>query len=151
MKLAAKIHAYKGHLIMELLTLKQTKHVYPTQGSNMGTIICGTKQRLGVSREALVLMHKAARSYVGVVDCIGDLGWWKAGKQHCFSWFGAMFRIVNVASCEAARDFQVYEDECVIIPNEVTEEMKQAIWDNKHWWKEPLRLEGEYLPAKKTA
>lgn len=146
MNLAAKIHAYKRHLVMELLTLKQTNNVYPTQGSNMGTIICGTTTRLGVSKEALTLMREVR---IGR-DCIGDINWWESGRQYCFSWFGAMFRIVNVNDSQTARDFQIYADKCVIIPNEVNREMKKAVNEGQHWWKEPFRLEGEYLPAKRT-
>lgn len=111
----------------------------------IGCVACDSKRMLGVSKEALGLM---ARIRVGR-HAIGDLSWFRANDgRRCFSWLGALYRLVHVPTCEAARHFSIHRDACTIIPNDVPAEAKAVIRavgglleDERTCWKDPAEIE----------
>lgn len=103
----------------------------------MGCVLADSKRDLQVSQEALDLMPEIDHNQ----DCIGDIDWWVCDDgSYAFSWWGPIFRIVEVYSCEAARGFKIYTDQCTIIPNKPTDEMKKACEADTDacYWRTPL-------------
>jgi hypothetical protein len=69
-----------------------------------------------ISEEALKLLEKVKRGR----DSIGDLDWWECddGKK-AFGWLGGFCRIINPDDVEGSRNYKIFKDDCVIIPNDV--------------------------------
>jgi len=83
--LKVSVVAYKNKIvIVPRIPEKDTgKGWYPTggrTGDNLGCVLCDSKKTLGISQEALDLMHRVKRNH----DDIGDLGWWRCddGNSH---------------------------------------------------------------------
>jgi hypothetical protein len=81
-----------------------------------------TKETLGVSEEALVLLKTIKRGR----DSIGDVDWWAVDDgSSAFGWFGPMCRLIEPAEAETSRQFKI--GEYVSIPNDVPEGARAAI------------------------
>lgn len=109
---------------------------------NLGSVLVDSKQKLACSREALDLMRTVRRNR----EAVGDLGWWRCDDgKFAFSWFGALYRIIDPSDCEGDRGFHVHEEQCTIVPNEIPESMREeirvAVSERRDFWREPFRLE----------
>lgn len=131
----ARVVAHEEFIITEVLDLKHPL-VVPTSEHRVGTVILDTEY-IGFSEEALALLEKVPPSN----DDIGDVDWFKikAGTEpkHAFAWLGPINRIFSAVGVEGSRNYHVRREACIIIPNEVTEEMLEAIKNNKGAWKDP--------------
>lgn len=153
----AKILAYKGRIICWPMQTRNVGGFVATGGKmphwNIGCTILDSR-RLEVSEQAMKLMDKVR---IGT-DAIGDLDWFachtaSANPKKAFGWFGGLFRVIDPAKCVTARDFQIYRDDCVIIPNEIPKEVaveinkafknaemkKSAIWRLPYAWEPKTR------------
>lgn len=113
---------------------------WPTGGSRLGCVLGDTKSNLGVSQEALDLMRQVENGR----DAIGDLDWWWCNDEtYAFAWWGPIFRIVDPAASQGARNFKIHPEQCTIIPNEVPEKARQVIDANPEAaiWDEPRSIE----------
>jgi len=142
--LKVRVIAYQGKIV--LMPIDPEKGVnedwWPTSDTRGGCVIGDSKKQLGVSEEALELMEQVKRNH----DDVGDLGWWKCTDgKYAFSWWGAIYRVINVDGSEASRDFRVHRSQCTIISNDVPQEVKLAFEDekkiSKHRWRDPILLE----------
>jgi hypothetical protein len=118
---------------------------WPTGGSRMGCVLGDTKNKLGVSKEALELMKLVP---VGR-DAVGDIDWWKCDDgTYAFGWWGPIFRIIEPEVCQAAKKFLMnvapehYAGQYIEIPNELPQEIKDKV-DNSNGvcWDEPVAIE----------
>jgi hypothetical protein len=136
-ELKVRVVAYEGKLVF--IPNEPEKGIgdswWPVdQKGKLGSVL-GSSKRLGVSQEALALMRTIKLNR----DAIGDIDWWKCDDgEKAFSWFGVLYRVMDPADSEAARGFQVYESECVIIPNEVPPEAVEAVKAGAPFWREPF-------------
>jgi hypothetical protein len=124
---------------------KKTRDFYPTNNrGNLGCVLINSKKQLQVSEEALKLMEKIQLNG----GSLGDISWWKCEDKTCaFSWFGAIFRIMDYKDCEGDRDFRIHRDHCTIIPNDLTKEMKLAVRIKKKMrleWRKGLITDRQY-------
>ncbi len=116
---------------------------YPTGDTRLGCVIGDTKINLGVSEEALALMKTIKRGH----DAIGDIDWWGCDDEtYAFSWWGPIYRIINPATAEAPRNYNITDKhlaQCTIIPNEVPDLAKQVIDSEAQAfvWNKPIRIE----------
>lgn len=132
-----KVLAHKGKIVTFPSNHEKSKVFFPTGGTNLGCVVLDSKKHLHASKEALDLMNKIKTNN----DCIGDLGWWKCNDdKYAFSWFGAIYRIIDPKNCEAARDFKVFQNECTIIPNDVPKEIIDGFKAKNRMmlWKKPF-------------
>ncbi len=143
-----KVVAYKNHLVM--IPQEPEKGIgkgwYPTGSEDrLGCVLTDSKKNLGISKQALQIMQQVKRNQ----DAVGDLGWWRCDNgKYAFSWWGALYRIIDLKA-EGARDFQVHSDQCTVIRNTVPKAAKLAIDANlersekkKHYhWALPLQIE----------
>lgn len=95
-QLKVKVVAYKGLIVIEPIEPEKGASAkegwVPMGPERLGSVLCKTKGRLGVSREAFDLLKQIPRG----TDCIGDIGWWECGDgSHAFSWFGAIYRVID--------------------------------------------------------
>jgi len=130
-ELKVKVTAYKGLIVIEPIEPEKgasTKEGWiPIGPGRLGNVLCTTKGRLGVSREAFNLLRQIPRG----TDCIGDIGWWKCDDgTHAFSWFGTVYRVIDPVRCVGDREYKVSPallTDCETILNEVPDEAKAAI------------------------
>ncbi len=125
---------------------------YPTGGRNGNTtggsvLVYRKPTRLAISRPALDLMRRIKRNH----DDCGDLTWDKCSDSRiAFSYWGSVHRVMHVKSSEVARDFQILEDYCTIVPNKPPPEAIAFIRDHpkEHHWKEPhtITYDGPDIP-----
>ncbi len=122
--LKVRVTAYKGLLVIDTEPpFERTETFIPRGGTQIGCTLLGTKDQLGISEEALVLLQTVRKSH----DAIGDLMWWKAGDQFCFGWIGGVKSLKDPSICEGDRDYGIHPGEYVTIPNDVPEGAKTAI------------------------
>ena len=112
---------------------------YPTTDSGrMGSVILDSKKNVQISKKALALINKMAHNH----DSVGDFSWWPCTHgKYALSWWGGIFRAIHVPTAQASRDSNVYPDQCTIIPNRITKEMKDGVKKldpKKGIWKEPF-------------
>ena len=115
-------------------------------GQRFGSVVCNTKQQLGISQEALDLMMGIACGR----DAIGDVSWWWCeNNTYALSWFGGLYRVLDPTDCIADRAFRPYPEECQIIDNDIPVEFIP------HWatvrgdaasWREPFAVPAYELP-----
>jgi len=123
--LHAKIVAYKDYLVFELLATKSIKDEVVTSIDNpnvIGQVIMGTKESLGVSKEAIELIGHVKRCR----DDIGDIDWFKSkdGKEN-FAWLGGPRSIKSAANIETPTTTKI--GSYVEIPNEIPMMARTAI------------------------
>lgn len=140
-----KLLAYKNHIIVIPSSLTHEDAWIPSGNRAghffMGSVLLDTKAHLLASMEAIALLQEIR---IGD-DAIGDWDWFKDGngKCHC-GWFGAIFRIINPRTAEAARGAQVYIDHVTIVPNDVdanlAAEIDAALLSQRSYYREPLAI-----------
>jgi len=137
-----KVLSHKGKLYFIPTDHQPTSNFHPTGGNNMGCVTSDSKKFLQVSQEALDLMRKIKKNH----DAIGDISWWRcADGTYAFSWFGAIFRIVDPDDAECDRDFAIPPAEFyTLIPNDVPKEVKKGI-GSKFYWRKPFSLTVETI------
>jgi len=142
--LKVRVVAYEGQIVICPIDYDQgiNDAWWPTGGGKMGCVVGDSKQMLGVSKEAIELMHSVTLNR----DAIGDLGWWRCDDgTYAFSWFGAIFRMVDPNSSEAARDFRVHDGQYIEIENTLPDDVKaqvdEALALDLTAWREPFRIE----------
>jgi len=136
------IFAIDGKIVFCPSSHKKNKGFFPTGNDNLGCVVINSKEMVKVSKEALSLMRRIRKNR----DAIGDIGWWKCDDgKFAFSWFGAIYKVMDPKTAEGDRDFNVHEDQCTIIPNsppqEVIDGMK--IKNNYGMWRKPFSLSFE--------
>jgi hypothetical protein len=121
----AKVTAYKGILVIEAQEPEKPDPDWvPIGPGKIGCVLCNTKKNLGVSEEALALLALVKRSR----DAIGDVDWWAADDgTKVFGWLGGFCRILRPTEIEGSRDYTVFREDCIVIPNDVPEEARKAI------------------------
>jgi len=123
-----RVTAHRGLIVIEAVEPEKALDGWvPIGPGRLGSVICKTKNHLGVSDEALVLLKQVPRS----LDCIGDLDWWLCEDgSHAFAWLGATKRIFAPARMSGSRSYVVPEGHHVRIPNDVPADAQQAINDS---------------------
>ena len=138
--LKVSVVAYKGKLVVcpDKPEEGVDQNWWPTAPGKLGCVVGDTKNLLGCSKEALDLMRKVENGH----DAIGDIDWWAVDDgTYAFAWFGAIYRIIDVATAIGARGFRPYPDQCTIIPNNVPKAAKEAVTKGEFHWNTPLALE----------
>jgi hypothetical protein len=123
-KIHANVTAYKGQIIIELLTftsIPDETHVSMDNPSVLGQMILDSGKHLGVSKEALALIQQVKPGH----DSMGEIDWFKAGEVFAFGWLGGPYKIVSPEEADASRQFVV--GDFVEIPNVVPAGAKAAI------------------------
>lgn len=140
-RIIVKVFAYKDtHLVVCPQILEERKrYFWPIDEGKCGSTLADTKVHLAISKKAIGLIDRMKRNR----DAIGDIDWFISGDKKVFGWFGALFRVVDIRTCEAARGTRVYPDDCVIIPNRLTKEMTAACVAGDYMWKTPYSLDHE--------
>jgi len=125
MNLKVKIFAHRDSLVIYPINPEEgiEQGWWPTGRTRMGCVLTNTKERLGVSQEALDLMHEMLRNQ----DSIGDLSWFDSVEGYAISWWGPIYRIVDIATAEASREFVPQPEQCVVISNNVPEEILNQV------------------------
>lgn len=120
----ARITAYKGIIVCELLATASIKGEVTTSLDNAGVfgqVIHDTAKNLGVSAEALVLLKGLPRGR----DSLGDIDWFRTGEKAAFGWIGGPYAIKDPKDCETSRQYEVLAH--VVILNDVPDGAKEAI------------------------
>lgn len=124
----ARVTAYKGHLVIELLTTKSIPGETAVSMDNpqrFGQVIMNTEKNLGVSQEAIEVMKTLKRGR----DSLGAVDWFATstadGPAHAFSWIGGQYAIVNPEDTETSRQWEM--GKYVTIPNDVPQGAIDAI------------------------
>lgn len=124
-----KLTVHRGVLVIETLDISTPYPGWtPIAPGLVGCVLEDTKASLGVSQEALDWMKQVKPSG----DAIGEIMWWatQEGKK-AFGWLGGLFKLVRLDSSEGLflgqRGWQVFPEDCVLIPNEPPEEAMAAI------------------------
>lgn len=119
-----RLTVYKDKLVIETVDPEKPYPGWTPHGEgNVGCMIQDTKNALGASREALEWLKAVKRSG----DAIGEVMWIACSDgTKAFGWLGGVYRI-GARGIDSCRKTQVYETECVIIPNESPKEAKEHI------------------------
>lgn len=139
-----EVHEYKGKLIVEPSGHKPSKIFIPTgkyrkDDWTIGSVLTrANKKTLFFSKEAVELMKEIP---IGP-DAVGDIDFWKCGKGKAFSWFGAIYRIMDPRDAQAARTFRLHDDAYTVIknnpPHEAIEVIRRELTD--YIYRRPYRL-----------
>lgn len=121
----ARITAYKGHLVVELLARASIKDEVTTsldRPGSFGQVVHDTARNLGVSADALALLKTLQPSG----DAVSDVTWFRTddGKAS-FGWLGGVNRLMDPQETESARGFALLEH--VVIANDVPEGAKDYL------------------------
>jgi hypothetical protein len=130
-ELKVRVVAYEGLIIIEPKDPENNVGKdfgwIPMGQTRIGSVLCDTKKRLGVSHQAFELMRKIQ---VGR-DCIGDIDWFACDDgTYAFSWFGPIYRVINLETSIAARSFHIIDkllETCTLISNDVPAEAVELI------------------------
>lgn len=120
-KLHAKVYGYRGHIVIEQITMNSVPDEFVTMldtPGNLGQVVCKTREHLGVSSEALELLRtiKPGR------DGLGEVMWFKTNDgHHAFGWLGGCYLALDVTDIVTSRDYVVPESDFVLIENTVPE------------------------------
>lgn len=141
-KLKVRVTAYKGLIVIDVDEPREGigDYWYPTGQGRMGCVVFDSRNRVGVSKEAIELMSTIRRNH----DAIGDLGWFGSDNHgYCFSWWGPIYRVVD-QTAEGDRGFFVRPGEYVEIPNDVPPDAR-AMLDIEPavvaWRRDPISIE----------
>lgn len=122
--LKTKVTAHKGIIVIETKDPVADSDFIPAGGSKIGCVLANTKDRLGISGEALELLKKIPRSG----DDIGDVDSFTSDKSgDVFTWLGPACRLVDPASASGSRTYDIGNIEFNTIPNEVPKRAAAAI------------------------
>lgn len=124
--LKAKVTAYKGKLVFELLAagsiVDQVASSIDMPG-NMGQVIMNSATNMGISDDALALL----KTIPAGSDAIGDVDWFHSVQGWVFSWFGAPYAIKDPSDSVGARGFAIRPGQFVSILNETAQGAMDAI------------------------
>jgi len=118
-----KLTSYRGYLVLEVIEpLEEVSGVF--EGDlGIGYRVINTKEHFGVSEEALLVLGEVPRC----LDEVGDISWVSGDSGATFSWIGGTSRIIDPRAAFASRGTRIFRDECILIPNEVAREAREAI------------------------
>jgi hypothetical protein len=120
----ARVTAYRGHLVIELLAEcsipNEVVTLLDTPG-NLGTVICDTARNLGISAEALSLL----RTLRPGSDGLGEIDWFASGDTHTFGWMGSVKSIMDPAKVAPSRDWKIGPH--LVVMNDVPQGAKDHI------------------------
>lgn len=136
-----EVFAHRGLIICAPTDPDEKAEWWPTSNDGrMGCVLGNSKKYLRISQAALDLLQTIR---IGN-DSIGDIDWWKCDNgTYAFSWFGAIYRVINPKDAVTARDFRIYPDQCTVIPNKPTKEMIAGALkaeENMLSWKQPFSV-----------
>lgn len=121
----ARITAYKGYLVCELLAEQSVDGEVTTSLDNpgcFGQVVHDTAQHLGVSQEALALLQQVQRG----TDDLGDVDWFRTSDgKASFGWIGGPYALKKPEDCEGSSSYEVLEH--VVVANEVPEGAMEAV------------------------
>jgi len=128
MPLYAKVTAYRGHIICDMLVDESNEDARTSHSPGYeDNAIINTKENLGISMEALALLKtvkKGKRS-------LGDIDWFPLEDGRAvFGWFGTPHQIFNIRVIEGSRDYCILD--YVPIPNDVPQGAINCIDRNIH-------------------
>jgi len=122
--LKTKVTAHKGIIVIETKDPAADNDFIPAGGSRIGCVLINTKDRLGISGEALELLKKIPRSG----DDIGEVDTFTSNKRgDVFTWLGPVCRLVDPVGASGSQTYDIGNIEFNIIPNEVPEKAAAAI------------------------
>jgi len=102
-KMKVKVVARKGRLVFIPIEPEagiSSKSWVPCGDDNAGPVVIGnTEHTVGMSAEAYKLMEKIKRNR----DAVGDIMW----DEDAFAWWGSNYRVMNPATAQGSRDFQI--------------------------------------------
>lgn len=157
---ACKVVAYKGMVFcwpqkviaqaedntFGYLAAAQGNRMVFTKRGTLGCVVLDTAHDLAISQEALDLLKGVRKNR----DAIGDISWWDVqGGTSSFSWFGALFRVLDPKEIEASREWnleaQILNKRFTLISNETHPDMDQYFNDENmkkyRVWRTPLSLD----------
>jgi hypothetical protein len=111
-----KITAHMGQLVIETTPpFTETDEFFPDSPTRFGCVVRDTRKNLGVSEEALELLGSIPPS----PDDVGGVMWFASKDgNHNFGWMGGPLCLMDPKEMDGDRDYRVYRDECVVIPND---------------------------------
>lgn len=134
------ILAHKHQLVLAPSQIEETPHFVPTGKNRIGCVLLDSKTHLRISAPALKLLSTLPVNR----DAIGDVSWWKCddGKT-AFSWIGALYRVIDTRTAEAARGFQIFDGAYTLIPNRIPKSVLEGIakTGEEGYWREPLSID----------
>lgn len=117
-----KVTAHNNIIIIDGATDLEHPDWFPFAPGRV--VVADTAKHLAISEEALRLLEKI---HVGN-DGLGDVDWIACDDgRKMFMWLGGVKRFINPDTSDGSRDYKVYRDACVIIPNESDPEAIKAI------------------------
>jgi hypothetical protein len=118
-----RILGHKGWIVVDTADLTQDEDFIPAGGSRIGCVLANTKERLGISDEALELLKKIPKSH----DDIGDVDCFKSGDKWIFGWLGPARRLISTVGTSGSSSYDINALEFKRIPNDVPVEAKNAV------------------------
>lgn len=120
-----EVTSHDGYLIVNAVNPIKDENFIPAGGSNLGCILRGTDNLLGMSKEAFDLLKTIKPSG----DDIGDVMAWEAGDKHCFGWLGGIKALFDIrdGGVSSSRDGILETLKFVEIPNKVPIEAFEII------------------------
>lgn len=118
-----KVMGYKGWIIIDTADPTEDKDFIPAGGPRIGCVLANTKERLGISDEALELLRKIPKG----IDDIGDVDCFKSGTNGVFAWLGPARRLVSTVGTSGSNSYDIDAIEFKNIPNDASEPAKNAV------------------------
>lgn len=111
------ITTHDPHVVTEAWT--------PDHLGGIGQVLLDTRDNLGVSDEALILI----RSIKSINRRSGDLDWWryKDADRYGFAWMGGCFRVFHAIGIRTGISHEVPTGHHIVIANEVPESARAVI------------------------
>jgi hypothetical protein len=120
-----KLTVHRDVLVIETVEPENENYPgwVPVGPGKIGCVLCDTKRGLGASKEALNWLQRVQRSH----DDIGDVDWFACDNgTKAFGWIGGLCSLKD-RDAMGSRTFQVFPEDCTVIPNDVPEEAKKVI------------------------
>jgi GNAT superfamily N-acetyltransferase len=116
-----KVTTYKEYLVIETIDPKKGYPGFAPQG--LGSVLMGTKEGLGLSKEAYAWLKTVRRGS----DDMGDVDAWKAGDKWAFGWYGGLIAAKSKENCKGSNSYKIEGIEHVEIPNETSKVLMDTI------------------------
>lgn len=113
-----KIYLEDGKIVFEALSTEVVEgKLYPTGGSRIGTVCCGSNKHVCVTKQALEPLKKLLQATTKNRDCMGDIDMWRTtDNQCCFAWVGPVKRVFTIGGHnQTARDTKWEFDQFVVL------------------------------------
>lgn len=124
----AKITAYKGIIVCELIARQSIKDEVHTSLDNTGVfgqVIMDTAKHLGASDEAIALLREVRNG----TGSLGEIDWFATGDKFAFGWIGGPNTLLDPLKAEGSRDNRVRDGAYITIANDVPAGAVDAIDD----------------------